>query len=65
MEVKIDPRAVLPTDMTQEELDEMIADMQAMVDNGTLEENSREITEEEYEMLVAIGAISDEEIKPN
>ena len=65
MEIKIDPRAVFPPDMTQEELDEMVAMMQKLADEGRLEEVSREITEEEYMMLVAIGAISEEEIKPN
>ena len=65
MEIKIDPRAIFPPDMTQEELDEMVAMMQKLADEGRLEEVSREITEEEYMMLVAIGAISEEEIKPN
>jgi hypothetical protein len=53
MEIKIDPSCVFPADMTQKELDEMLADFKEMIDNGTLEENSREITDEEYERLVA------------
>lgn len=39
MEIKIAPGA-LPDDMTQDELDELLADMQKMVDDGTLFENS-------------------------
>jgi hypothetical protein len=62
MKVMIDPNCVLPDDMTQEELDDMLKDFQEMVDNGTLEENSKPVTEEEYAELVAYGYISDEEI---
>jgi len=62
MKVMLDPNCVLPDDMTQEELDDMLKDFQEMVDNGTLEENSKPVTEEEYAELVAYGYISDEEI---
>ena len=58
MEIKIMPGA-LPDDMTQDELDEMLADMQKMIEDGTLEENSREISEEEYQELVAAGFLED------
>ena len=58
----LDPNVVLPEDMTQEELDEMLKDFQEMVDNGTLDENSEELTEEDYEELVAAGYITDEPI---
>lgn len=60
MKVEIDPSCVFPDDMTQEELDDMIKEFQEMIDNGTLEENSEPITEEEYDELVAGGYISDE-----
>ena len=60
MKVEIDPSCVFPDDMTQEELDDMIKEFQEMVDNGTLEENSEPITEEEYDELVAGGYISEE-----
>ena len=60
MKVEIDPSCVFPDDMTQEELDDMIKEFQEMVDNGTLEENSEPLSEEEYEKLVAQGYISDE-----
>lgn len=43
MKVKIHPNAVLPEDMTQEELDSMIADLQKMADNGELEINSEPV----------------------
>ena len=62
MKVMLDPNVVLPEDMTQEELDEMLKDFQEMVDNGTLDENSEELTEEDYEELVAAGYITDEPI---
>ena len=62
MKVMLDPNAVLPDDMTQEELDDMLKDFQEMVDNGTLDENSEELTEEDYEELVAAGYITDEPI---
>ena len=60
MKVEIDPSCVFPDDMTQEELDDMIKEFQEMIDNGTLEENSEPLSEEEYEKLVAQGYISDE-----
>ena len=60
MKVEIDPSCVFPDDMTQEELDDMIKEFQEMIDNGTLEENSEPITEEEYDELVAGGYISEE-----
>ena len=62
MKIIIDPNCVFPDDMTQEELDDMIKEFQEMVDNGTLEENSEPLSEEEYEKLVAQGYISDEEV---
>ena len=62
MKVMLDPNVVLPEDMTQEELDTMLKEFQEMVDNGTLEENSEELTEEDYEELVASGYITDEPI---
>jgi hypothetical protein len=39
-------------DGTQEELDEMIAEMQAMVEAGTLLENSVPVDEEDEEMFI-------------
>lgn len=35
-------------DGTQEELDELIAEIQRMVDSGEIEENSHEMTAEEF-----------------
>lgn len=35
-------------DGTQEELDELVAEIQRMVDSGEMTENSRELTEEEF-----------------
>ena len=49
--VIVDERSMLPDDMTQEELDDIIKSIQEMIDNGTLEENSREVSEEELEAL--------------
>ena len=63
MEIKIDPNCVFPPDMTQEELDDMLKDFKEMIENGTLEENSEPITQEEYDELVAAGYISEEEVK--
>jgi len=62
MEIKIDPNCVFPADMTQEELDDMLKDFKEMIEDGTLEENSEPLTEEEYNELVAQGYISDEEV---
>ena len=59
MKIIIDPNCVFPDDMTQEELDDMIKDFEEMIEDGTLEENSEPLTEEEYEKLVAH---SDEEV---
>ena len=65
MKIMIDPNCVFPPDMTQEELDDMLKYFQEMIDNGTLEENSELITQEEYDELVAAGYIDVEEVKPN
>ena len=62
MKVVLDPNCILPDNITQEELDDMLKDFQEMVDNGTLDENSEELTEEDYEELVAAGYITDEPI---
>lgn len=51
MKVVINEYTQLPDDMTQEELDDIVLSIQEMVDNGTLEENSVEVTEEELEAL--------------
>jgi hypothetical protein len=65
MEIKIDPNCVFPEDMTQTELDEMIADFKQMIEDGTLEENSEILTDEEYDALVKQGIIKEEEIVIN
>ena len=65
MEIKIDPNCVFPEDMTQEELDDMLENLKNMAENGTLEENSRPITQEEYDELVNLGYISDEKTFEN
>ena len=62
MKIIIDPNCVFPDDMTQEELDSMLKDFEEMIEDGTLEENSEPLTEEEYNELVAQGYISDEEV---
>jgi hypothetical protein len=51
MEIEILPGAI-PDDMLQDELDEILADLKKMIENGTLEENSIKLTEEEYNELV-------------
>jgi hypothetical protein len=51
MEIEILPGAI-PDDMQQDELDEILADLKKMIENGTLEENSIKLTEEEYNELV-------------
>ena len=61
MEIKIMPGA-LPDDMTQEELDEMLAEIQKMADDGTLLEHSEPISEEELEMLDAKGLLTGKDI---
>lgn len=43
----------LPDDMSQEELEELMASIVKMFEEGTLEENSEPLTEEEYEALMA------------
>ena len=61
--VIVDERSMLSDDMTQEELDDMISAIQKMVDDGTLEENSREVTEEELEALgIDVESFFDEEV---
>lgn len=61
--VIIDERSMLPDDMTQEELDDIIKSIQEMIDNGTLEENSREVSAEELEALgVDVESFFDEEV---
>jgi len=60
MKVELDPNCILPDDMTQDELDSMIKEFQEMVDNGTLDENSEELSEEDYQELLAAGYITDE-----
>jgi hypothetical protein len=51
MEIEILPGAI-PDDMLQDELDEILADLKKMIEDGTLEENSIKLTEEEYNELV-------------
>ena len=57
-------------DGTQEELDEMVAEIQRMFDNGEFEENSRLLTEDDLEDLdpeaikQIMSIIEDEEL-PN
>ena len=65
MKIEVHPNCVFPEDMTQEELDEIFENLKTMVENGTLEENSRPVTEEEYAELVELGYVSDEEVKLN
>ena len=36
---------------TQEELDELIAEIQKMIDNGSIHEHSRELTDEDFNEL--------------
>lgn len=56
MKIIIDENTQLPDEMTQEELDEMLAEMQRQLDAGTLFENSIEVSEEELEALgISIG----------
>jgi len=52
MKVILDENAVLPDDMTQEELDELLLIMQKMADSGELFENSE---------FVDIDSLTDEE----
>ena len=51
MKIIVNEHSQLPDDMTQEELDEMIEEMQKQLDAGTLFENSIEVSEEELEEL--------------
>ena len=62
MKVVLDPNCILPDDMTQEELDDMIKEFQEMADNGTLDMNSEPLTEYDYQELLAAGYITDEPI---
>ena len=55
-------------DGTQEELDELVAEIQRMVDSGEMAENSRELTEEEFyelppEIQEQLSADVDEDLK--
>jgi hypothetical protein len=45
--------ASLPDDMTQEELDELINNIIKMVEEGTLEEHSIPLSDEEYEDFIS------------
>ena len=65
MEVKLDKNCVLPDDMTQEELDEMLKEIQEMADSGELAENSEPLSEKEYKELVAAGYLSEDDIVIN
>lgn len=51
MKIEFAPGAFDNFDGTQEELDEMVAEIQRMVDSGEIAENSRELTEEEFDEL--------------
>ncbi len=56
---------------TQEELNELVAAIQEMIDNDTIFENSRELTEEDFEELSEeakakiISFFEDEDQPPN
>lgn len=49
--IEFAPGAFDHFDGTQEELDEMIAEIHRMAEAGELEENSRELTEEDFDEL--------------
>lgn len=51
MEIIFAPGAFDSFDGTQEELDEMIAEIQRMVESGEISEHSHEITEEDFNEL--------------
>ena len=51
MQVSFAPGAFDQFDGTQEELDELVAMIQHMVDSGELEDNARELTEEDFAEL--------------
>ena len=57
----INENTQLPDDMTQEELDEMLANIQKMADDGTLEFFSEPVSEEEMEALgISMGEFFEE-----
>jgi hypothetical protein len=51
MKIEFAPGCFDQFDGTQEELDEMVAEIQRMFDNGEFEENSRLLTEDDLEDL--------------
>lgn len=63
VEIKFDPNCEFPPEMTQEDLDELVANIKEMAENGTLEKNSEEVdldklseeNPELYELLINIG----------
>lgn len=50
-EVVFDPGCFDELDMTQEELDQFVAMIQKMAEDGTLMENSRQLTDEDIEEM--------------
>ena len=70
MKIEFAPGCFDQFDGTQEELDEMVAEIQRMFDNGEFEENSRLLTEDDLEDLdpeaikQIMSIIEDEEL-PN
>lgn len=51
MKIEFMPGCFDQFDGTQEELDEMIAEIHRMLESGELEENSQEMTEEDFDEL--------------
>lgn len=51
LKIEFAPGAFDHFDGTQEELDEMIAEIHRMAEAGELEEHSRELTEEDFDEL--------------
>ena len=51
LKITFDPGCFDNFDGTQEELDQLVAEIEALAESGELFENSREITEEDWDEL--------------